>query len=111
MQKLIAYSIDDIAYDARAISDALSKACTTHTQHYTVRGVCQVGRTVYFVLVPLAGSGKLEDYIMVDVPDLSDDGFTSMLAERWDNGFSTIGTINLGEDSYVVLFARPRDDG
>lgn len=109
MQTIMPFSVDDVSFDAESVADALNMACAGRHERRRVRGVCQIEETVYFFLLPLRRGEPLESYVLVAVDDLTEDGLTAMLAQRWEAGFDAVGTINLGEAAYYTLFARLQD--
>jgi len=106
MQTIMPFSVADVSFDAESVADALNTACSHRQEHRRVRGVCQIGETVYFFLLPLRDGEPLESYVLVAIHDLSEDGLTAMLGQRWEAGFDAVGTINLGEAAYYMLFAQ-----
>jgi len=106
MQKIVRFDIDDLALDLDSVQESLNRACTGRTGLYRVRGVCTVGDSVYFVLLPVAPDASPEAYVLTYLEDVSDSGFSATLHSRWSAGFDAVGSINAGETVYV-LFARP----
>ena len=111
MQKVLLFSVDDIAADTSNVAQALAKACNGRTDHFRVRGLCQIEDEVYFVLLPRPRGETREDYVFAPLEDISDMGMQALLEERWEAGFDTVGLIDLGEDSYLMLYARPQETG
>jgi len=107
MQKIVRYEVDDIIVNPDGVVEALNHACTGRTGMYKIRGLCQVGGSVYFILLPLDPHETAETYGLAPVADISADGFTSMLHSRWSAGFDAVGSVVLGDTVYV-LFARPQ---
>ena len=109
MQRIIRYQVDDVIVDPDGVVEALNHACAGRTGMYRVRGVCQVGEDVYFVLLPLGPQETLETYVLAPVDDVSTDGFSAMLHTRWTSGFDAVGAVTLG-DAVYVLFARAQEE-
>ena len=111
MQKVLVFSVDDLAVERKNVAQALNNACNNRSQKYRVRGMCQVDDEVYFVLLPRRQGESAEDYVFAPADDISETGMASLLEERWEAGFDTVGLINLGEDSLLMFYARPRETG
>lgn len=109
MQKIMTFATDDLVIDPESVAGRLTKMCSEHRPHYRVRGLCQIQDKVYFVLLAATAGQPREQCVIVPVRDISDDGFISMLDERWTAGFNCVGTIALGEGTHMILFARPQD--
>ena len=108
MQKVISFSVSDLVIDPDGVADVLTKACSKRRGDYRVRGVCQTADNVFFVLLPVAASEAAESYVIAPLSDVTGDGMTSMLSARWAAGFNALGTVDMGEDSYLMVYARPR---
>ncbi|MCF7854395.1 MAG: hypothetical protein K9N51_06325 [Candidatus Pacebacteria bacterium] len=106
MEKIISYTVDDIAVDPESITEAINKACCGRHVHHRVVGVCQIEDRIYFALLPLDENETARPYILVTVDDTSHDGFVSMLNTRWASGFDVVGTIT-AYDTVMALFAKP----
>jgi len=101
-------AIEDIVIDPKNVARNLNHACNSNHHNYRICGVCQIETTAYFVLLPLTPTETREDYTIAPVDDLSNDGFIAELENRWEAGFNTISTIDLGNNSMVYLLAKPR---
>ncbi len=101
------FALNDIAYDSREIERILTKSCNSHQQKYYLRGVCQVEKKVYFVLLPRQDSEPPEHYVIVDLPDSSDEGMDAMFEQRWEAGFNVLATIHLGDSAYLAVYSHP----
>ena len=106
MQKVVRYSLDDVALDHKAVAQALNRACRRGSTRYAVRGLAQIDDALYFVLLPAGDQLPDEQYVLAPVEDRSRSGFTAELTERWAAGFDLIGTLQLG-DGFLALYARP----
>ena len=105
-QRVVEYNIGDIALDSDAISERLNKACTGRSQKYYVRGAMQIDETVYFILIEKPLHRDIEEYVLAPLDDISSEGLEGVLSQRWGAGFDAIAAINLGESSYIGLFAK-----
>lgn len=112
MQRIAAFSVDDLLLDSKAVAEALLHACRRNGETLYVRGLCQVKETVYFTLLP-CGSGTPcpVQYVWVECGDTTDAGVTTLLEERWAAGFDLVGSVDGGEDLVFVLFAKNPKDG
>jgi len=108
-QKLVSFSVADLAARTDEIAAALTEACR-RSPGYVVRGLCQVEDIVHFVLLSLRGGEQPAAYILAFVDDVSEAGLTAMLAQRWASGFDAVGTVALGDGAYLTLFAKSRDN-
>lgn len=107
MQRIVSLSVEELAFDPKAAAALLDNACGGRRQHYRVNGCCQVGETVFFPLLPIPDSDAPTTYVLAPVHDLSSDGITAMLEERWAAGFDPLGMVCLGDDDeYLAVFAR-----
>ena len=107
--RIAIHSITALAFDPDAIAEALMETCNRRSLRYNLRGVCPVDDKVFFLLEPRAASAPSEQYVIVPVSDTTEDGVTGMLNERWGAGFGAIGTVPLGEDTCLFVFAKPMD--
>lgn len=107
MQRLATFSVDDIAFDPKAVGNSLNERCNEGRNKYYVRGACQTEGVVHFVLLPRPEHREEETYVLAPLSeDVTPEGVEAELAERWSAGFDTIATINLGRARYYALFAR-----
>ncbi len=104
-QRILTFSISDLAFDSGSVARQLTANCRDHAEHYRVGGACQVDERVFFTLLPVRGPAPAAVYRLVPVEDATADGFAAMLSERWHAGFDALGTIDLGDDLLLVLFA------
>gem|GEM_PF-1223644 len=109
MQKIMTFAIDDLIIDPQSVADQLTKLCSTHRPRYRVRGLCRIEDCVYFVLHAATATEPREQCVFAPIEDVSNDGFTSMLDQRWAAGFNSIGTIAEGEGTYLLLLTRTLD--
>lgn len=107
MQKIVSFTLDDLAADPKAIEAGLDAACLSRRQKYRVNGVCQLSDTVHFVLLPVDSVADVSSYAIVPTDETGPDGFTAELSQRWSAGFDALGTIEVGE-TLLVLYARAR---
>ncbi len=108
-QRIMAFAVDDLIISPEQITKRLTKSCNTESMLYRVSGCCQVDKVVYFVLLPLRKFEPQESYIIAPISDSTDAGITALFAERWQAGFNTLGTICLGQGSYLGLFVETQD--
>ena len=106
MQKVATYSTGDLAFDASGIAERLTARSTSGRQRYWVRGVCQTGDDVHFILLPRQHREREETYAIAPVLDTTQEGMAAMLLGRWQSGFDTVGMIDLGDGSFLGVFAR-----
>lgn len=106
-QRIVTFSVDDIAVDPDGVMASLNDACCHRHDHYRIHGMCQVATEVFYVLLPLAAHEKARTYVMVPVDDISYDGFVSLLNERWSGGFDIIGTIQVYDTTYALFERQP----
>ena len=106
MQKILTFTIDSIAYDSKNVENVLNEACSGRREKYWVRGGSQVDENVYFLLLRQPKGRQSEKYHLAPLEDTTRDGMTSMLEQRWESGFDTITTIDLGEDTFLILVAE-----
>jgi hypothetical protein len=112
MQRIAAFSVDDLLLDSNAVADALMHDCRRGDTPMYVRGVCQIQDTVYFTLLPCRDSGSQPvQYVWVECADTTDAGITSLLEERWAAGFDLVGSVDGDEDLVFLLFAKNPKDG
>lgn len=105
MQKLIPFSIDDIAFDPDEVAGAVNEACEQRRTKYKLRGVCRAYERIYFVLLPLKENEQLEEYLIKPIDDPSENGISAELENRWESGFDTIGSIQV-DDRILGVFAK-----
>lgn len=110
-QKIVTFSISDLAFDPREASDVLNHACTARRHHFWVRGICQMEQTVYASLLPLEPGRGAEEYIFVPLADSTPDGIVSTIEQRWSAGFDCVGSVDLGDGRFLLLLVKPRTSG
>ena len=110
MQRIISYTIADIAMDPKEIARSLNHACGDHHDHYRICGISQIDEGVHFILLPTKDCFAKESYVIAPLEDLSDDGIFSELETRWESGFNTIGNIQLDSNTYLALYAREHEE-
>lgn len=107
MQKIVAFSVDDLRLDSQTVADALGRACGRREKTMFVNGMCQIQETVYFTLLPCGDRRKPPcQYVWVENEDCTDAGVTALLEERWAAGFDLIGSADGGDGLAFLLFAR-----
>ena len=107
IQKIVAFAVDELRFDAAETAAMLLHACRRGSRPLYVRGMCQVGETVYCTLLACGDAvPPPAQYVWVENPDTSDDGLPSLLEQRWAAGFDLIGSVNAGEDLLFLLFVK-----
>ena len=106
MQRIMTFSIEDIAIDRKAVAKKINKACDHHPYHYKVNGLCQVEDKVYFILLPVEDESLKKEYVLAPIDDVSPDGFTAELETRWESGFNTVGIISFGDNFFMNLYEK-----
>ncbi len=107
MQKQVKFTSKDIAHDPEAIAARLSQICAGHPRYF-VRGICQVGETVSFMLLPTGANDPITPLHLVPLEDITDNALESEFSSRWSSGFDTLGAIHLGNNDYMAVFADVR---
>ena len=105
MQRIVSYTLDDLAADPKAVEAGLNTACRSRRQKYRVNGVCQLADTVHFVLLPVESVARGAGYVIAPADETGPDGFTAELSQRWASGYDAIGTMEVGE-TLLVLYTR-----
>lgn len=107
-QRIISFSMDEIAVDTDDVVNSINEACTKRHHHYWVRGVCQVEQQVYFILLPITEGHESEVYRLESLPEeeFGHEDFVSDLNERYQGGFDTVGSFKI-YDTIMVVFAKP----
>ncbi len=106
MQKIISFSLDDLAADTAGVQDAVNTACARRGVKYRVRGLCQIESQVYFALLPKAPEEESETYVLAPLdPAPSHQDATAIFSDRWGAGFDLVGSIKVYETLFL-LFAR-----
>jgi hypothetical protein len=103
MQRILAYTLDDIRYDAPGTAGIITQTC--QDGNLRLAGVCQTEDRVYFTLIPHDLSG-IEDYVIVPVDDPETNALKSDLCDRWSHGYRAISLIRLESWSYLAVYAR-----
>jgi hypothetical protein len=112
IQKIVAFAVDELRFDAAATAETLLHACRRRGTPLYVRGMCQVKEAIYFTLLPCnETTPPAMQYVWVENPDKSREGITSLLEERWAAGFDLIGSVDAGDDLFFLLFAKNPEDG
>ena len=104
-QKIISFSIDEIAVDTDNVNDAINEACTKRRHHYWVRGICQLETQVYFILLPVTKGHESETYRLSELAEIDHESFVSEINERYQGGFDAVGSFRV-YDSIMLLYAR-----
>jgi hypothetical protein len=100
--RILIYSIQDLAIDYEGIAVELTKVCRSHPDIYRISGVCQSRDKVYF---PIETTNMQVEptYILAPFSGMSDAQVEADLFIRWSGGFNTKGLIKMTE-SYLGLF-------
>ncbi|OGV62468.1 MAG: hypothetical protein A3K19_33465 [Lentisphaerae bacterium RIFOXYB12_FULL_65_16] len=109
MQKILTFSLDDVAFDPAQVAQTLAEACDNRKQKSVVRGFFQIDEVVYAVLHERKPSQPAELYTLVPIEDTSSQSMVSMLEQRWEAGFDALGTVDLGDGTSYLLLARLQD--
>ena len=99
--RLISFTLDDCSTNYEEISKTLNQACIRNQTHYQISGLCQVGKTVIFSLIP-SEDKVLSYYYLIPIKGQSPEDIRAEIQDRWYSGFTTKGNIEL--DSGVYLF-------
>ncbi|MFA4943968.1 MAG: hypothetical protein WC789_04625 [Lentisphaeria bacterium] len=105
MQKLCAFTVQDLILEPKTVAARLAQACRAPTPS-RVAAVCQLDRQVWFILQPVPASATPEEYVLAPVKDPSTDGFPAELLDRWVNRFLVRGTVALDGHTFLALYAR-----
>jgi hypothetical protein len=109
MQKILTFSLDDIAFDPQQVASTLDEACNARKSKSVVRGFLQVDRVVYAVLQDRRPDQRAEVHTLVPIEDTTTQSMVGVLEQRWEAGFDAIGTADLGDGTCYLLLARPQD--
>lgn len=108
MQRHLKYAVGDIVLDPNAVAERLNQACNGPEGVFMIRGVCQFGTAVSFLLLPLeAEEEPVEHYYLAPLEDSTADGIDTEIMNRWTAGFDVLGAIALGEEKHLLLLAGP----
>jgi hypothetical protein len=107
--RILRYSVDDIAVDPRAVALSITAACRRGPTRYRVSGLCQANQEVVFSLESHEGARSL-NYVLAPFMGDSMEDVIADIASRWGAGFTTKGLISLSE-SWVGLFEAPEPLG
>ena len=102
MQRILVFSIDEVAVDYQSVGKAVNAACRRDHTEYQVQGLCQTNDSVLFTLEEKTSENNVR-YIIAPFSGTSNDDVKADIYTRWSSGFSTKGLIRLS-DIYVGLF-------
>lgn len=108
MQRILHFDVDDIIVDPDNVLDRVKHACAAADGTYRLRGICQIGDRVSFVLTPREAAYLEETYVFGWLDDTSPQGFQTALMNRWSGGYDTLGTVNLGDNRYLLVLAAAK---
>lgn len=103
MVKIVKFSIDDILFDSKAASDAVTKACSRAVPA-KVAGLCQLDETIMLSVEETPVKGKIS-YVFAPFPFLNEDEFAGEIKSRYYAGFSMIGVFVAAGKKWA-LFAK-----
>ena len=101
-QRILVYSIEEIAVDYKAVAQSINCACQRDRTRYRVSGLCQTHDCVLFSLDEMSSRISIK-YVLVPFSGTSNEQVKADIYTRWSSGFSTRGLIRLS-DSYLGLF-------
>ena len=103
MVKIVKFSIDDILFDSKAVSEALTKACS-RTVTAKVAGICQLDETVMISIEETPAKENIA-YTFAPLPAVNEDEIAGEIKSRYYAGFSMIGAFNITGKTWA-LFAK-----
>ena len=105
MHRTLLFDLDELWHDHEDVAERVNHACHSGQEKLRVRGLAQIGDTVYVYLLP-AGDETAEQYVLAPWEDESVEGVSTCLSERWSAGFDLAGAIRLEEGRHLLLFVR-----
>ena len=109
MQKILTFSLDDVAFDPAQVAQTLTDAAGNRKHKSVVRGFFQIDDVVYAVLHDREPDQPAEVYTLISVAEQSVESVIGMLEQRWEAGFDALGVADLGDGTCYLLLARPQD--
>ena len=106
-QRIISFTIDEIAVDTDNVIESLNDACTKRHLHYWVRGICQLEDRVYFMLLPCSDNQHAETYRISALEEIGDENFVATVNGRYQGGYDTVGSFRV-YDTIMLLFATTK---
>ena len=106
MIKIVKFSVDDILFDNKAASEAVSKACS-RTVPAKVAGICQLDETVIISIEETPVKENIT-YTFAPFPAVNEDEIAGEIKSRYSAGFSTIGVFNIAGKKWA-LFSKAAD--
>ncbi|MFO7821874.1 MAG: hypothetical protein R6V56_07485 [Lentisphaeria bacterium] len=106
-QRIVSFTIDEIAVDTDNVLDSLNEACTKRHLHYWVRGICKIEDRVYFMLLPVSEGQAAETYRFVEGEEMGDGDFVAEVNSRYQGGFDMVGSFKV-YDTLMLVFATGR---
>lgn len=104
MVKVVKFSVDDILFDSKAVSDAVNKACS-RALPAKVAGLCQLGETIMLSVEEKPVKEKVS-YVFAPFPFVNEDEFAGEIKSRYYAGFSMIGVFVAAAGKKWALFAK-----
>ena len=110
MIKIVAFSEDDILFDAKAVGDALDKAAR-RMRPVRFSGLCPIGGQVLFVFneCPADEDDSDAHFVLTKLPSRDFDEVSAVFLSRYTGGFDTLGTFSIGDDLWALFKRVPED--
>jgi len=106
MNKILKINLKDIIYDHKNASDILNKSCSRFSA-MRVSGGFKFRDDLIFCLEELVKVESIsENYIIVPMDSLSEDGVIGEINARYTGGFSTIFCFELNDKVWGVFSKR-----
>jgi hypothetical protein len=100
MVKIVKFSVDDILFDSRAASDAVTKACS-RTVPAKVAGICQLDETVMISIEETPVKENIA-YTFAPFPAVNEDEIAGEIKSRYYAGFSMIGAFSIAGKKWAL---------
>ena len=103
MLRVFEISIDDIIIDPKAASERLNRTLIRGNGQLQVVGMCSDHQRIYLSLLPAAG-GPVHAYRFAELCEFERDSVPTAMAERYYNGFITIGTFFTTQRIWALFY-------
>jgi hypothetical protein len=106
MVKIVKFSVDDILFDRKSVSDAVGKACS-RTVPAKVAGICQIDETIILSIEETPAKENMT-YTFAPFPAVNEDEIAGEIKSRYYAGFSMIGTFNIADKKWALFSSNGR---
>jgi len=100
---IASFNEDDVVTDPEAVIKSVNSSCLHRDAHKLVQAVCGVGGGVYFILRPDSAGGDGRQYHLIQLSDLTRDGFVATVNSHHQGSVDIVGTFSAHGTTFAVF--------